>query len=242
MDRKNLCLSIMAKSNRPCKSKKSRMKILIATPAYGGLVYSKYTESLVYTCFMLKMMNVDFEIKYINNQIVTRARNMCSSIFLEDASFTHMLFIDADVVWNPMDVKKLIMHDKECVIGVYPNKHYRWEGEKLVLDPSSVLGELGEERKEELVRVKYGATGFMLLARNALERIKEKVDTFYLPGSKGKEIKLYNFFDCKVVNHDYLTEDYYFSHLFNESRGEIYADMTINLKHMGTHEYGSLLK
>ena len=63
------------------------MKILIATPAYGGLVYSRYTESLVYTCFMLKMMNIDFELKYINNQIVTRARNMCSSVFLEDSSF-----------------------------------------------------------------------------------------------------------------------------------------------------------
>jgi choline kinase len=216
------------------------MKILIATPAYGGLVYSQYTESLIYTCFMLKMMNVEFEIKYINNQIVTRARNMCSSVFLEDESFTHMLFIDADVVWNPIEVQKLIMHNKECVIGVYPNKCYKWEGEKLILEPSSVLGEMKDG--SNLRRVKYGATGFMLLARNALERIKEKVETFYLPGSNGEQIKLYNFFDCKVVNNDYLTEDYYFSHLFNESGGEIYADMTISLRHMGTHEYGSLLK
>jgi len=216
------------------------MKILIATPAYGGLVYSQYTESLIYTCFMLKMMNVEFEIKYINNQIVTRARNMCSSVFLEDESYTHMLFIDADVVWNPIEVQKLIMHNKECVIGVYPNKCYKWEGEKLILEPSSVLGEMIDGSK--LRRVKYGATGFMLLARNALERIKEKVETFYLPGSNGEQIKLYNFFDCKVVNNDYLTEDYYFSHLFNESGGEIYADMTISLRHMGTHEYGSLLK
>jgi len=53
---------------------------------------------------------------------------------------------------------------------------------------------------------------------------------------------LYNFFDCKVVDNDYLTEDFYFSHLFNESGGTIYADETISLRHMGTHEYGSLLK
>jgi choline kinase len=217
------------------------MKILIATPAYGGQVYSRYTESLVYTCFFLKMNNIDFELKYINNQLVTRARNMCSSIFLEDKTFTHMMFIDADVVWQPQDVKKLLDHDKECVIGVYPNKEYFWQQDNLSLAPSSVI-ENPNEINEGLVKVKYGATGFMLLARNALERIKDKVETFFLPGSNGEQVELHNFFDCKVVDHDYLTEDYYFSYLFNESGGQIYADTSISLTHLGTHEYGSILK
>lgn len=217
------------------------MKILIATPAYGGQVYSRYTESLVYTCFFLKMNNIDFELKYINNQLVTRARNMCSSIFLQDKTFTHMMFIDADVVWQPQDVKKLLDHDKECVIGVYPNKEYFWQQDNLSLAPSSVI-ENPNEINEGLVKVKYGATGFMLLARNALERIKDKVETFFLPGSNGEQVELHNFFDCKVVDHDYLTEDYYFSYLFNESGGQIYADTSISLTHLGTHEYGSILK
>lgn len=217
------------------------MKILIATPAYGGQVYSRYTESLVYTCFFLKMNNIDFELKYINNQLVTRARNMCSSIFLEDKTFTHMMFIDADVVWQPQDVKKLLDHDKECVIGVYPNKEYFWQQDNLSLAPSSVI-ENPNEINEGLVKVKYGATGFMLLARNALERIKDKVETFFLPGSNGEQVELHNFFDCKVVDHDYLTEDYYFSYLFNKSGGQIYADTSISLTHLGTHEYGSILK
>ena len=216
------------------------MKILIATPAYGGLVYSKYTESLVYTCFMLKMMNIDFELKYINNQIVTRARNMCSSVFLEDSSFTHMLFIDADVVWNPLEVKKLISHDKECVVGLYPNKQYYWKNNVLTLNPSSVY-DIPITTEGDLVKLKSAATGFMLLKRSALEKIKKDVEIFYLPGSNGERIKLYNFFDCKVVDEDYLTEDYYFSYLFIKNGGEIFADTTIKLTHMGTHEYGTLV-
>ena len=217
------------------------MKVLLATPAYGGLVYSNYTESLVYTCFLLKNANIDFELKYINNQIVTRARNMCSSMFLKDPTFTHMLFIDADVVWNPQDVIKLLRHDKECVVGIYPNKAYHWNNNQLTLQPSSVI-QKPVTRQGNLVTLKYAATGFMLLKRNALDRIKSKVEEFYLPSSTGEQIKLYNFFDCKVVDNDYLTEDFYFSHLFNESGGTIYADETISLRHMGTHEYGSLLK
>lgn len=216
------------------------MKILIATPAYGGLVYSKYTESLVYTCFMLKMMNIEFQLKYINNQIVTRARNMCSSIFLDDKTFTHMLFIDADVVWDPLDVQKLIMHEKECVVGVYPNKCYYWNNGKLILNPSSVIKE-PLEKNNGLTKLKYGATGFMLIARGALEKIKHDVEIFYLPDSEGKKIKLYNFFDCKVVDEDYLTEDYHFSYLLNKNGGDIYADMSIRLTHIGTHEYGELI-
>ena len=115
------------------------MKILIATPAYGGQVYSKYTESLLSTCLMLNSLNIEYEVKFINHQIVTRARNMLSSVFLRNESFTHMLFIDADIVWNPIEVKKLIDHNLECVIGLYPNKNYHWKENNLKLLPSSVI-------------------------------------------------------------------------------------------------------
>ena len=218
------------------------MKILIATPAYGGLVYSSYTESLIYTCFMLKMMNIDFELKFINNQIVTRARNMCASIFMEDKSFTHLLFIDADVIWNPLDVQKLILHKKECIIGIYPNKKSYWKNNDLTLNPSSVLESSNIQEYSKLLRVKYAATGFMLIERKGLERIKEKVETFELPDSNGNQIEVKNYFDCKVVGKEYLTEDYYFSYLLNQNGGEIFADSTIMLRHIGFHEYGELLR
>ncbi len=217
------------------------MKIFIATPAYGGQVYAEYTESLLYTCMMLSSFKIEYEVKFITNQIVTRARNMLSSIFLENKTFTHMLFLDADVVWNPMDVKKLIDHDLECVIGVYPIKQYHWDKDKLKLLPSSVIEE-PVEKKNNLIRIKHGATGFMLLKRSALEKIKNDVETFILPGSKGEPITLHNYFDCKVVDNDYLTEDYYFSYLFNKNGGQIYADNTIQLLHIGPHKYGELLK
>ena len=59
------------------------MKLLIATPAYGGSVFTGFTESLIYTCQMLTHMGIEFEVKFINNQIVTRARNMLTHIYVE---------------------------------------------------------------------------------------------------------------------------------------------------------------
>lgn len=73
-----------------------------------------------------------------NNQIVTCARNMLSHLFMK-GDFTHMLFIDADIVWNPDDVLKLLSHNEECVVGIYPNKTYsiNSESNQLTLMPSS---------------------------------------------------------------------------------------------------------
>ncbi len=85
--------------------------ILIATPSYNGNVCSRYTESLLFTCNLLLHLNIKYTVKFINNQIVTRARNMLSNIFMYDEQYTHMLFIDADIVWNPKDVLKLLYHN-----------------------------------------------------------------------------------------------------------------------------------
>ena len=90
--------------------------------------------------------------------------------------------------------------------------------------------------------MKYAATGVMLIERKGLERIKEMVETFELPDSNGNQIEVKNYFDCKVVGKEYLTEDYYFSYLLNQNGGEIFADSTIMLRHIGFHEYGELLR
>ena len=140
------------------------IKIFIATPCYGGLVYSSYTQSY-YTLvcyYLLKILNL---IKFINNQIVTRARNMLCSLFMADDSFTHMLFIDSDIVWQPNNVLMLLEHNLECVIGVYPNKRYiKNNDNEIGLLPSSVFMK-NDEKYENLLNVKYAAAGFMLLKK-----------------------------------------------------------------------------
>lgn len=219
------------------------MKLLIATPAYGGQVYSKFTESLLGTCFLLARLNIDFDVKFINNQIVTRARNMLCYFFMQDVKFTHMIFIDADIVWNPEDVVKLLKSELDFVIGVYPNKKYEWLGNKLILNPSSAfLNKENDISKNRYVPVKYAATGFTMLTKKALELVKKDVEVFILPGINNEDIELHNYFDCNVVNKDYLTEDYYFSYLYRKNGGEIFADSTIVLQHIGMHVHGELLR
>ena len=185
-----------------------KTKILIGTPAHGGICHTAYTESLLHTIMLLSQHGIESRIKFINNQIVTRARNIICSIFMEDDSYTHLLFIDSDVQWNPKYVLHLLEHQKECVIGVYPNKGYTKKDSQIILKPSSAFFEPRIEI-DNLVKIKLAATGFMLLEKSALKKIENDIDTFYLPCGNNIK-KIYNYFDCNVVNNNYLTEDYYF--------------------------------
>lgn len=208
--------------------------ILIATPCYNGQVYASYTESLLNTINVFNNLGIRYSVHFIKNQIVTRARNMLAYIFLqENKNYTHLMFIDADITWQPQHILELLKHDKEFIIGIYPNKAY---DKNYNLLPSSKIK--SHNIVNNLIEIEYAATGFTLIKKSVFEKIKKDVETFNLPsGETGNNVKIYNFFDCNVVNEDYLTEDYYFSHLYNKNGGQIYADVTIQLKHSGTHEY-----
>jgi hypothetical protein len=45
------------------------------------------------------------------------------------------MFIDNDITWEPLDILKLILSEKELVGGIYPLKNYDWS--KLLKDPNN---------------------------------------------------------------------------------------------------------
>tara|TARA_B100000482_G_scaffold192115_1_gene179024 strand:- start:88 stop:810 length:723 start_codon:yes stop_codon:yes gene_type:complete len=230
--------------------KPEEIHLFIATPCYNAQVTSKYTESLIDTCNFLNEKNIKHTVKFINNQIVTRARNMLAHNFMNsELKFTHMLFIDADIIWKPQDVMNLLEDDFECVIGVYPNKQYyvskNESGKNInILSSSQLYQPLQvKEGNENLIKVEFAAAGFMMLKKGGLKKIEPSIQRFTLPLDNINDEKyenVYNYFDCNVVNSQYLTEDYHFSLLLNKNGGQIYADKRIVLLHTGNHDYGSL--
>jgi hypothetical protein len=61
-----------------------------------------------------------------NDSLVCRARNNLVAKALSNPLTTHIMFIDADITWDPIDIVKLILSDKSLIGGVYPLKHYNW--------------------------------------------------------------------------------------------------------------------
>ena len=223
------------------RERDEKPRIFIGTPCFGAQVSCNFACSLIKTIDLLRKNGIDSEIHFLPNQIVTRARNILAYEFLS-GNFSHLLFIDADIEWNPNDVLKLINHKKELVVGLYANKSYMIVDShnqfKKIQYSSTFFNENNTMDGDKVMEIKHGATGFMLIERGVFEKIIDKAPEFKYNGHL-----MNDFFPCKVVDGHYLTEDYAFCQMWREKGGKIWADLSICLNHEGWHSYrGNPLK
>ena len=109
-------------------------KLYILTPLFGGTCHLGYMQSLIATMDLFRTYNIALSIEFCrNDSLVTRARNNLIAKAMHDKDTTHMLFIDGDISWTPMDVLKLLIADKMLIGGCYPLKKYEFS--KLLSDP-----------------------------------------------------------------------------------------------------------
>jgi hypothetical protein len=118
----------------------NRTRVYILTPCYGSQCYVNYVSCLMNTMVLFNQLGLVLRVEFCrNDSLVSRARNNLIAKAMSDKNITHMLFIDADITWNPVDILKLILADKNIVGGVYPIKNYEWN--KLIDPTKNVVQE-----------------------------------------------------------------------------------------------------
>jgi hypothetical protein len=249
---------------------------MIGTPAYGGLAYVSYVQALLSSMQFLAQHNVYIEPCFLTNEsLIPRGRNTIVAKFLNNKKFTHLLFIDADVNWGPTSILKLLNHDKDIIGALYPKKGYEWQKLTKNKEIIKMLNTATQENRDlteieighirtklmsyvvnleasnlnvnqGLLQVKHLGTGFMMIKRNALEKMSDAFpelkyddDINCLQGTENDH--LYAFFDCEIhklsVKKHYLSEDYLFCKRWTDLGNKIYADISIPLTHTGTHSF-----
>lgn len=114
----------------------NKIKLYILTPCFASLCYVNYVHCLMATVELFRKFNIPLKIEFCkNDSLVSRARNNLIARAMTDHEATHFLFIDNDISWDPVDILKLLMADKDLVGGIYPLKNYDWD--KLVRDPQN---------------------------------------------------------------------------------------------------------
>lgn len=224
--------------------------LFIATPCYNGIVNAQYTQSLVNFTSLALQNNLKFGyFTRSNESLITRARNDLVFTFLQSPA-THLMFIDADINFNPEDILKLLYHDKDIVTGAYPTKIIDWQNmstaktnsvkelQKKAIKYAS--GFNNKKNEDGLVEVTYGATGFMLIKKEVIKKmIKHYPEISYIPEVYDNEnergLPKHALFDTMIYNDKYLSEDYTFCHRWQQMGGKIYLDPSIVLDHVGTH-------
>jgi len=208
------------------------MSILIATPGYGGQVTLPYFHSCMNLKEEFQRAGIDHDwLTNAHESLITRARNTMVSTFLK-TRFDTLLFIDADIEFQPEDVAKLWNLDCDIAVGAYPMKRLdkplsAWRGGKLV----SIEGET------EPFEVDYAGTGFMMIKRDLLnEMINRHPELEHEEGFVGKCWALFN---TMVWNGVFLSEDYAFCQRARDMGKKIICDPTIKLIHHGSYAYGA---
>lgn len=255
--------------NKPC--------VYILTPCYGSVCYVNYVQCLLETIEVFKKFKIDYHIEFCkNDSLVTRARNNLIAKAMSNLKMTHIMFIDNDITWNPIDILKLLVSEKDVIGGIYPKKQYHWER---LANTGTVDNWLETKNKSELsnmiddalliqhklldynlnhldntirieknlIKVKHIATGFMMIKREVIEKMSYSLqETKYTDNVNfllaGEQKYAYALFDCAVVDGQYYSEDWLFCHRWMKLGGNNWADISINLNHIGIEDYkGSFL-
>ena len=102
--------------------------ICILTPCYGSMCYVNYVYCLIKTKEVFELYGIGLKIEFCkNDSLVSRARNNLVAKAMAMPNITHIMFIDNDITWDPINIIKLMIADKPIVGGIYPLKKYNWE-------------------------------------------------------------------------------------------------------------------
>jgi hypothetical protein len=203
------------------------------TPCYGGQITEVCFSSYLQWTILALQNNLDFQIDTLSNESnVNRARNSCAAKFLTGDA-THLMFVDADIQFRAEDIVKLVAHNKDIVGGIYPQK---------TLPPKMVVNTLDNGKREgDLVEVGTMGTGFMMIKRVVFEAMIDQGAHKYTDAiglSNEENNNQYDFFNCTIDSQGrYLTEDWSFCRRWRQLGGQIWADTTISLAHVGYYRF-----
>jgi len=103
-----------------------QIKLFIGTPCYGGMITADYFKSCMQLVALASTQKIELQFGTIGNEsLITRARNTLVQLFM-DGDYTHLLFIDSDLAFNPEAVIRMLEYDKDVVTGIYPRKTIDW--------------------------------------------------------------------------------------------------------------------
>ena len=224
---------------------------------YGGMATGTYTWSLAQTPGVFLQSRVGLLYQYrMNDALVANARNHLVNEFLGTPA-THLMWIDADIGFNAIDIVSMILADQDIICGLYPLKAINWERVAGAVKDGVPAEDLNDHvgyfsvneldgnegsssaNPDGLVEIDAGGTGFMLVKREVFEGLGNEVPS-YIVG--GKWIQEFYTTGIDPETNQLVSEDYYFCRLARSRGFQVYAAPWIRLTHTGPYVFESQLE
>ena len=174
----------------------------------------------------------------MKSPLIHQSRNYLSSVFLT-TEYTHLLFIDSDVEFQPEAVLRMLMAKKDIICTPYRAKNPDLNEHTYTVkfpDPKAIPILPGG-----LVEIDAGPTGLMLIHRGVFEKIIKNRPDLKIKNSANQALKetekshsnYYNFFDFAFEDGYTWGEDVSFCKLARKEGFKLYANTESITAHRG---------
>lgn len=204
-------------------------RILIGTPCYDGKIEVWYANSLVETIKQSVLAGIEvYPIWLSYDALIQRARNDLAAMMLS-MNCDDIVFIDADIDWQPEWFFRLLSYPVDVVGGTYPKKGdaelYVAKMMNVGQQPDPVTG---------LTEVDGLGTGFLRVSRRAMQYLWD-TSTPYEEKEYGKVRRM--IFEVKAENNDLISEDILMCRKLKEGGFPIWLDTQMTCGHLGMKHY-----
>ena len=200
------------------------MKVLIATPAHDGRLDVWYTTSLVNSIRIAQDKGIFLHPVFMSyDALVQRARNDLFRLAVE-GEYDHMIFIDADLEWNPMWIMELLERPEDVVGGTYRKKTD--EAEMYVAKTKNLDVENG------LIKVDGLGTGFVKLSKTAVAALWEASQPYQNEGRESRMVC-----NVQVVDGQLMSEDVMLFKKLGELGFDVWLAPHMTCCHIGTKKF-----
>lgn len=199
------------------------MNISVGIPVYDSKLQMQSVLALLAEVSLASRLGHSLTVRFLPSCTnLALGRNQLVKEFLESKD-EKLIFLDADVTFEPGDLLKLAHYPVDLVGGAYRLK---------LSDEKYPVGWLDKKElwcdENGLLEVAMIPTGFMCLSRKVFETFKEKRPNreYEIQGNK-----VYCFFQIPYWGGQLFTEDAYFCHEWKALGGKIYLDPMLTLTH-----------
>lgn len=229
-------------------------KLFVATPMYGSKCNGAYLRSLLSLLYICNMLHIPVGVSTISNEsLVQRSRNYVVDEFLR-SDFTHLLFIDTDIVFNPEYVIALLALDQDIVGAPYSYKKINWgnilEAVNHNVSPENLCRLAGhldtsQWKEQDFMETDSLEMGFTMIRRNVFEKLQVAYpEHYYRPDHIGtphfdgvRNIQLYFSVEIDPSSQKLLSECEFFCKTWKAIGGKLYVCPSMVVTHIGMYYF-----
>jgi hypothetical protein len=236
----------------PMSNRFDNPRVFFCMPAFKGSNSSSTTVTLFVMVNLLRDIDIQSTFVTIDGSEIVMARNTLATRFMEDPNWTHLFFIDDDMIFAPELIIDMLRTDKPLIGAVAPKRRLWLDKFHAAAVAGASLEQATAEASEFVIRhrqadqfavvegvAQVAAVGMAttLIRRDVFETMLAKgaAEERVLHHADGRKERLIGFFD---LMHDqagqYLSEDFSFCHRWTQHcDGEVSIIVDRRIGHIG---------